>query len=76
LANTISIWQEFEPLLERMTERSIDVSYADWRPGDQRVYISDIRKAWRDLDWLPQVGVEAGLQRLYDWVTDHLDLFT
>jgi CDP-paratose 2-epimerase len=75
-ANTISVWREFGPLLERMTERSIDVSYADWRPGDQRVYISDIRKARRDLDWLPQVGVETGLQRLYDWVTDHLELFT
>jgi CDP-paratose 2-epimerase len=75
VTHTISIWQEFGPLLERMTGKSIDVSYADWRPGDQRVYISDVRKARRDLAWRPQVGVEEGLQRLYDWVTDHLDLF-
>jgi len=25
----------------------VDVSHGDWRPGDQRVYISDIRRAGR-----------------------------
>ncbi len=73
--HTISIWREFGPLLERLLGRPIPVSYGDWRPGDQKVYVSDIRKARRLLGWQPKVGIEAGLQRLVDWVQAHRNLF-
>jgi CDP-paratose 2-epimerase len=36
------------------------------------VYVSDIRKAMRDLDWRPQVGVREGLTRLAEWVRENL----
>lgn len=65
--NTMAVWAEFGPLLERFLDRPIPVSYEDWRPGDQRVYISDIRKARRELGWVPRVGVEEGIRRLYEW---------
>jgi CDP-paratose 2-epimerase len=39
-----------------------------WRPGDQRYYVSDIRQARRALGWSPRVGVDQGLQRLYEWM--------
>ena len=42
---TVSIWKEFGPLLERLSGIPPLVTYGDWRPGDQPVYISDIRKA-------------------------------
>nr|WP_290665548.1 GDP-mannose 4,6-dehydratase [Ardenticatena sp.] len=73
--NTMSIWAEFGPLLERLLGRSIPVTYADWRPGDQRVYISDIRKAERDFGWRPRIGVEEGVTRLFNWVREHMGLF-
>ncbi len=66
--NTLSVWAEFGPLLERLLGRPIPVSRGDWRPGDQRVYISDIRKAERELGWKPKVGVEEGIRRLWEWV--------
>lgn len=66
--NTLSVWAEFGPLLERLVGHPLPVSYGDWRPGDQRVYISDIRKARRELGWAPRVGVEEGIRRLYEWV--------
>ncbi len=79
-AHTLSVWAEFGPILERLMglhsdEASIPVSYADWRPGDQRIYVSDIRKAERELGWRPQVGVEEGIQRLYEWVVANHSLF-
>ena len=74
-ANTISIWREFAPLLERLLGREIPVSYGDWRPGDQKVYISDIRKAARLLGWQPKVGVEEGVARLVEWVQEQRSLF-
>ena len=50
-------------------------NYGDWRPGDQRVYISDIRKAERELDWTPQVSVENGIRRLVSWIQENRFLF-
>ena len=72
---TMSIWAEFGPILERLIGHPIPVSISDWRPGDQPIYISDIRKAERELGWHPAVGVEVGIRRLYDWVTTHQHLF-
>jgi CDP-paratose 2-epimerase len=48
---------------------------ADWRPGDQKVYVSDIRKAKEDFDWAPKICVRQGLDRLYDWVASNKELF-
>jgi CDP-paratose 2-epimerase len=73
--NMLSVWQEFSPLLERLLGHRIDVSWDDWRPGDQRIYVSDIRKAGRELGWQPEIGVEKGIRRLYEWVIDNLELF-
>lgn len=72
---TISVWQEFGPLLENLLGESIPVRRGDWRPGDQRVYVSDTRKAQEILGWKPKVGVEEGIQRLFDWVKNNGDLF-
>jgi CDP-paratose 2-epimerase len=69
-ANTLSIWAEFGPLLERLLERKIPVTRAGWRPGDQRVFVADIDKARRELGWTPQVGVEEGVARLAQWVKE------
>jgi CDP-paratose 2-epimerase len=74
-AHTMSVWAEFAPILERLMGRTIEVSYGDWRPGDQRVYVSDVRKAERELGWRPRVGVEEGIRRLYEWVVDNRELF-
>jgi CDP-paratose 2-epimerase len=74
--HTISVWTEFGPILERLLGQPVPVRHADWRPGDQRVYISNINKAGRDLGWLPTVGVEEGIERLFNWVTANRHLFT
>ncbi len=74
-ANQLSIWSEFQPLLEGLFGRAIPVARGDWRPGDQRIYVSDIRKATRDLGWQPHVGVAEGVQRLHTWITENRALF-
>ena len=75
-ANTLSIWREFGPLLENLLGQKIDVDRGDWRPGDQQVYISDIRKASQELGWQPKVSVEDGVRRLFAWVKANKSLFT
>jgi CDP-paratose 2-epimerase len=73
--NTMSIWSEFGPLLEKLLGKPIPVLRGDWRPGDQKVFVADIRKAGRELGWRPKVGVEEGVQRLFKWVKENQDLF-
>jgi CDP-paratose 2-epimerase len=74
--NTISVWTEFRPMLEELVGHGIPYSCADWRPGDQPVYISDIRKAVSLLGWHPQVTVCKGIERLFGWIRDHQQLFS
>ncbi|PKO03113.1 MAG: CDP-paratose 2-epimerase [Chloroflexi bacterium HGW-Chloroflexi-5] len=73
--NTISIWMEFKPILEKLLGKKIETTQNDWRPGDQPVFISDIRKANQLLNWTPKVGAEEGISRLFTWVTENKDLF-
>jgi len=74
--NTISIWKQFGPILAKLLGREIPVSWDEWRPGDQRIYVSDIRKAERELGWKPKISLEDGIQRLFEWVTANRDLFS
>jgi CDP-paratose 2-epimerase len=73
--NTLSVWTEFGPLLEKLLKKKIPVQHGDWRPGDQKVFVADIRKAGEELGWKPKVGVEEGLKRLLEWVKTNQVLF-
>jgi CDP-paratose 2-epimerase len=73
--NVISIWKEFGPFLERQLGQKIPVQTKDWRPGDQRIFVSDIRKAAGELGWRPKITVEDGIQRLIEWILQNRQLF-
>ena len=74
--NTTSIWQELGPKLESLLGQEIQVNWvSDWRPGDQRIYISDISKIKRELGWQPQVNFNDGIQRIFNWVKANRELF-
>jgi CDP-paratose 2-epimerase len=62
--------------LERRLGKRIPHERADWRPGDQRVFISDIGKATRELEWSPRTSAQEGMDKLYEWVAANRQLFT
>jgi CDP-paratose 2-epimerase len=72
---TLSIWTEFGALLAELAGRPLPVTYGDWRPGDQPVYVSDIRKAGRELGWTPRVSMRDGVTRLWQWIAANPQLF-
>ncbi len=74
--HTLSVWAEFGPLLEKLFGRPIPVTFEDWRPGDQKIFVADIRRAKKEFGWEPKVTVPEGVERLYRWVTDNKGLFT
>ena len=59
---------ELVELLERRLGRKIPLRWDDWRPGDQQVYVSDIRKLDKALGWKPEIGVKTGIAQLIHWV--------
>ena len=74
--NTLAVWSELGPMLQRLMGREVPVSWDGWRPGDQRIFVADITKAETELGWRPKVGREEGVRRLYDWVVANKSLFT
>lgn len=73
--NQLAVWTELGPMLESLMGHAVGVSYGEWRPGDQRIFVADIRKAERELGWRPRVSKQEGVQRLYDWVAANAALF-
>jgi CDP-paratose 2-epimerase len=73
---SLSIWKECGPILEELAGEPIPVTAGDWRPGDQMVYISDIRKAAQDFDWRPTVAPQEGIAKLFTWASENAHLFS
>ena len=73
--NVISVWAEFGPLLEKFIGHSIEIARGDWRPGDQRVFYADVRKAEEELGWKPRINVNQGIEMLHQWVAENRNLF-
>ena len=44
------------------------VKWDQWRPGDQRYYVSNCSKFQTATGWTPQVSTRDGVSRLYDWL--------
>jgi len=74
--NTVSIWAEFGPALEKMLGYSLPITASDWRPGDQKVFVADIRKAAQKLNWQPKIDLATGMQTLFDWISANQHLFS
>jgi CDP-paratose 2-epimerase len=63
--------REVIQMLERELGRPITLRFADWRPGDQRVYVSDISRVAHVCGWRPTVSVSDGIKRLVEWVWEN-----
>jgi len=72
--NALSLLQLLCFLKEKYSG-SLQYTHADWRPGDQRIYVSDIRRAAAELGWSPRFDVATGVNRLQELVAAHKELF-
>ncbi len=66
--NTISLL-ELLNMLKKLTGKRNSIKFDNWRPSDQKVYISDISKIRKKLNWEPKVKPEDGIKRLVEWVS-------
>lgn len=72
--NTLSLL-ELISFMEELYGRKVKHSFSDWRPGDQPVYVSDIRKLRRRLGWKPRLSVRDGIKKLHNWIAENEGLF-
>jgi CDP-paratose 2-epimerase len=72
--NTLSLL-EFVDQLEALIGRRPKVSFSDWRPSDQKVYISDIGKIKKELNWQPTMPLKEGIRKLLEWVKANQQYF-
>ncbi len=61
--------------IEKRQQQKLSYDFAEWRPGDQKAFISDIRSARGELGWAPKTSCLSGLGLLYDWVHQNKALF-
>jgi len=73
-ANTLSL-RDLLVFLEQELGITLAPLSGATRPGDQPVFVCDIRKARELLGWTPQIGVDDGVRDLIRWVRDNRGLF-
>jgi CDP-paratose 2-epimerase len=70
VGNTMSLLQLLD-LIEEFHGVRPQTRGGAWRPGDQRYYVSDVRKMKEATGWTPRVGVHEGVRRLFDWLREN-----
>jgi CDP-paratose 2-epimerase len=72
--NVLSIL-ELINLIEARLGKKIPFTFEKWRPGDQPVFVCDIRKAKKEFGWSPSTKVKNGVSLLFSWVDSNKRLF-
>ena len=67
---------ELLDILEETTGKRSSISFAEWRPSDQKVYISNISKAKRKLGWEPKIAPKEGVTKLVEWIKENKKIFS
>jgi CDP-paratose 2-epimerase len=70
VGNTMSLLQLLDLIEECSGVRPV-TRFGAWRPGDQRYYVSDVRKLGKATGWKPRVSVREGVRRLHDWLREN-----
>ncbi|KPK96549.1 MAG: hypothetical protein AMJ95_13605 [Omnitrophica WOR_2 bacterium SM23_72] len=72
--NTTSLLEFLEDL-KSLIGKSPKVKFADWRPSDQRVYVSDTSKLQKTLGWKAKIPLCEGMRRLCAWIQSNQGFF-
>lgn len=71
--NTLSLLELLD-ILREIGGAAPQISFSDWRMGDQKVYISDISKIRQHTEWHPRVSAREGVELMYSWIKENLHL--
>lgn len=66
-ANAVSVLELIDSIGARFG-RKPPLTYAPWRQGDQRYYVSDTAKFRQATGWSPKVPVPEGVEKMITWL--------
>jgi CDP-paratose 2-epimerase len=66
-ANAVSLLELLD-LIGELAGRRPRVILDDWRPGDQKYYVSDTTRFEQATGWRPSTSVRSGLEQLAEWL--------
>ncbi|MCM8767184.1 MAG: GDP-mannose 4,6-dehydratase [Candidatus Omnitrophica bacterium] len=69
--NTFSLLELIE-FLEKKLNKKIEYEFFDWRPGDQKVFISNNRKFEKLTGWKIKISKEKGIEKLIKWIEKNI----
>ena len=52
IGNSISIWNEFGPIIAKLNGKTIDVERKAERPGDQPYFVANTKKIEKEIAWI------------------------
>jgi CDP-paratose 2-epimerase len=67
-ANVVSLMEAARMIGELCGEEP-EIQFDEWRPGDQRFYVSNTTRFSTLTGWAPRTSVADGLRTLSDWLT-------
>ncbi len=68
--NTVSLL-ELCDLIGEIAGKKPEVRFDEWRPSDQKYYVSDFGKFAGVTGWTPNIDSNEGVQRLYQWLLEN-----
>lgn len=72
LLNSISLI-ELLKLIKNITKKKIRKKITTWRPGDQKIFISDNKKFENLSNWKPKITFKKGLSELIEWTKENIN---
>jgi CDP-paratose 2-epimerase len=69
--NSVSLLELID-LIRALTGHEIHRDFADWRPGDQPWYVTDIGALASTVGWKPKTRLEDGLNSLRNWLQSRI----
>ena len=65
--NAVSLLELLD-LIGELTGHRPRVTFDDWRPGDQKYYVSNTSRFEEATGWHPRTGIRQGIARLAEWL--------
>ena len=72
---SLSILELLE-ILEKIIGKKIKVNFYKWRPGEQKVYISNKSRLKKNFGWEPSISPIIGIKKIISWVYDNKKLIS
>ena len=70
ISNAISLLELID-FVSKLRASPLSYRFAAARPGDQRIYVSDVRRIESDLNWKPRVAWQEGVRIVHEWARAH-----